>query len=128
MVHIFAFERLDVWQKARSFVREIYNITTNFFPQQERYALAQQLQRAAISIVSNIAEGTSRSSLKEQCRFTEVAYGSLMEVYCQLIIAKDLNYINEEQLETVKQYISLISNQLNALRNSQLKRLQQLNN
>ena len=122
MGHIFAFEKLDVWQEARLLVEKIYNIT-KFFPQEERFALAQQLQRAAVSIVSNIAEGTSRSSLKEQCRFTEVAYGSLMEIYCQLIIAKDMNYINEEQLKTVKQDINQISNKLNALRNSQLKRL-----
>jgi four helix bundle protein len=120
--HLFGFEKLDVWQKARLFVKDVYCIT-KAFPAEERFALIQQIQRATISIVSNIAEGTSRSSLKDQIRFIEMAYGSLMEVYCQFLIAKDLEYINETQLEQLRLAIDEISNKLNALRNSQYKRL-----
>ncbi|MDR0582037.1 MAG: four helix bundle protein, partial [Prevotellaceae bacterium] len=71
----------------------------------------------------------SRSSLKEQIRFIEIAYGSLMEVYCQLLMAKDLEYINETQLTQLRTAIDEISNKLNALRNSHYKRLntQQIN-
>ncbi len=122
MQHEFAFEKLDVWQKARLFVKEIYGMT-KMFPAEERYAITQQIQRASVSITSNIAEGTSRFSAKEQCRFTEIAYGSLMEVYCQIITSKDLNYIDDNQFETIKVLIIELSNKLNALRNSQLKRV-----
>ncbi len=82
-----------------------------------------QVQRAAISVASNIAEGSTRSSLKEQCRFTEIAYGSLMELYCQLILSKDLNYITEENFERLQVLIEEVFNKLNALKNSQLKRM-----
>jgi four helix bundle protein len=122
MGHVYAFEKLEVWQKARLFVKDVYKIT-HTFPIEERFALVQQIQRAVVSIVSNIAEGSTRSSLKEQCRFIEIAYGSLIEVYCQLLTACDLAYINTLQFEPLKISIDEISNKLNALRNSQLKRL-----
>ena len=120
--HLFGFEKLDVWQKARLFVKDVY-CTVKTFPAEERFTLVQQIQRATISIVSNIAEGSSRSSLKEQIRFIEMAYGSLMEVYCQFLIAEDLEYINETQLAQLRSAIDEISNKLNALRNSHYKRL-----
>jgi len=82
-------------------VKEIYRVTESF-PNSEKYGLSNQIQRAAVSVVSNIAEGVSRFSLKEQLRFIEIAYGSLTEVYCQLMIAMDLNYINKEKLELLK--------------------------
>lgn len=91
------FEKLEVWQDARSFVSKIYAITKSF-PHEEIYGLTSQIKRASVSVVSNIAEGISRYSKKEKSRFIEISYGSLMEVFCQLVIAKDLNYIsNNEQ-------------------------------
>jgi len=120
--HIFSFEKLEVWQKARELVALVYQIVKKF-PSEEKFSLTSQIQRAVVSVASNIAEGTSRSSMKEQCRFTEVAYGSLMELHCQLMLSKDLNYINEEGLESVRALIEEVSNKLNALKNSQLKRL-----
>lgn len=117
----YSFEKLDVWQEARTLVKEIY-ILTELFPITEKYGLSNQIQRASVSVVSNIAEGVSRFSPKEQIRFIEVAYGSLTEVYCQLIIAMDLKYIDEAKLELLKPAILKISNQLNALKKSILKR------
>ena len=76
-----SFEKLDVWQKARTYVKIIYQLTESF-PDNEKFGWISQLRRASISIVSNIAEGTSRSSLKDQIRFTEIAYGSAMGTYC----------------------------------------------
>ena len=114
MEYKYGFERLEVWQDARLFVREIY-LTSRSFPQEERYILCSQIQRAAISVVSNIAEGVSRSSEKEKARFLEIAYGSLMEVYCQLYIAYDLSYITKGQLAELKLSVDKISNKLNAL-------------
>jgi len=121
MDFVYSFEKLDVWQEARLLVKEIYRVT-EFFPNSEKYGLSNQIQRAAVSVVSNIAEGVSRFSPKEQIRFIEIAYGSLTEVYCQLMIAMDLNYINKEKLELLKTTILKISNQLNALKKSITKR------
>lgn len=121
MDFVYSFEKLNVWQEARTLVKEIY-ILTELFPITEKYGLSNQIQRASVSVVSNIAEGVSRFSSKEQIRFIEVAYGSLTEVYCQLIIAMDLKYIDEAKLESLKPAILKISNQLNALKKSILKR------
>jgi four helix bundle protein len=78
------------------------------FPREEQYALCDQLRRAAVSIPSNIAEGMGRVSDKEKAHFLEIAYGSLMEVECQLDIALKLNYITEnEYLEIDKESVEL---------------------
>jgi len=122
MGYQYNFEKLEVWQDARLFVKDIYSLT-NSFPDKEKYGICTQMQRAAVSIVSNIAEGVSRNSTKEQIRFIEIAYGSLMEVYCQLYIAIDLNYLMSEQFETLKQNVDKISNKRNALNRSLQKRL-----
>ena len=117
MSYKYCFEKLDVWQDARLFVKEIYTIT-KLFPSEERYNLCSQIQRASISIVSNIAEGLSRNSDKEKIRFIEIAYGSLMEVYCQVYISVDLLYITAQQFDDLKSSIDKIANKLNALNRS----------
>jgi len=92
MDYKYSFEKLDVWQDPRKFVTEIYKISA-IFPSEEKFGLCSQLQRASVSVVSNIAEGVSRLSDKEKIRFIEISYGSLMEVYCQLYISLDLMYL-----------------------------------
>lgn len=119
MEYQFAFEKLRVWQNTREMVVIIYKIT-NTFPKEERYCLVDQIRRAVISVASNLAEGSSRNSSKDQAHFTTLSYSSLMEVLNQLYIACDLNYISKETLTDLKNKISEISNQLNALRKSQL--------
>lgn len=119
---IYPFEKLAVWQLSRTFVASIYQLLA-LFPSEEKYALCDQLRRAAISVPSNIAEGCSRSSFKEQKHFIEIAFGSLMEVYCQLIIATDLGYITIEQIGEIKPLIDKIAKMLNSLRASINKRL-----
>ncbi|MBP3443703.1 MAG: four helix bundle protein [Methanocorpusculaceae archaeon] len=119
---VYSFEKMEVWQLSRTFVTSIYKLVSSF-PQEERYSLCDQIKRAAISVSSNIAEGCSRSSLKEQKHFIEIAYGSLMEVYCQLILAVDLNYISAAQLSDVKITIDRISKMLGSLRYSITQRL-----
>jgi len=114
------FEKLEVWIDARAYVAVIYNLTKTF-PAEERFSLCSQIQRAAISIVSNIAEGVSRVSLKEKIRFIEISYGSLMETYCQLCIALDLNYVTNDKFLEIKILIDKISNKLNALNRSYKK-------
>jgi four helix bundle protein len=114
MEYQYKFEKLEVWKDARLYVKQIYNLTSSF-PDKERFGLMSQLQRAAISVPSNIAEGLSRQSNKEQLRFLEIAYGSLMETYCQLYIALDLNYIQQQKFTEIKTEVDKIANKLNAL-------------
>lgn len=118
----FSFERLTVWQKSRTLVKEIYTITASF-PDREKYAIVDQLRRAAVSIPSNLAEGSGRISPKEKIHFCEIAYGSLMEVMCQLILSKDLGLISEEGLKEIRPLIGDIGNMLGAYRRAMLKSL-----
>lgn len=90
---VFSFEKLDAYVYARALVRSVYQMLKSF-PPEEQYALCDQLRRAVTSVPSNIAEGMSRVSTKEQAHFLEIAYGSLMEVLCQINLAYDLGYID----------------------------------
>ena len=116
-MYLYSFEKLEVWQLARKLVGIIYKITDKF-PADEKFGITNQLRRAAVSIASNIAEGSTRNSLKDQVRFIEIAYGSLMEVYTQLCIAVDLSYSLEEEIQNVNLLIKELSNKLNALSKS----------
>jgi len=89
---------LLVYQAAKQTVKDIYAVL-KLFPKEEQYALCDQLRRAVISIPSNIAEGLGRSSDKDQAHFLEIAFGSLVECQCQLEIACELGYINNQQYE-----------------------------
>jgi len=91
---------LDVWKKSVNYVVEIYEVT-RAFPRDEIYGLAHQIRRAAVSVPSNIAEGTARSSDKDTIRFIYVALGSLAEVETQIIIAGKLKYLSEETVEQI---------------------------
>ena len=119
-MYIYSFEKLNVWQKARDLNSKVYQITKSY-PKEELYGLVQQIRRASISISSNLAEGSSRTSYKDKARFTNIAYGSLLETLNQLILSKDLNYISEEDYIELRPLIEEIGNKLNALRNSQLQ-------
>jgi four helix bundle protein len=116
----YSFEKLRVWQKSREFVKRIYLLTGNS-PKNEKFGIVSQLQRAAVSISSNIAEGSSRTSGKDQGYFLQVAYSSLMESLSQLILAYDLSFINESELNEAREKIEEISNLLNAYRKAILK-------
>ena len=98
---IFQFEKLLAWQKAKELTIEVYKLLKKF-PADERYELCSQIRRAAVSVPSNIAEGSGRVSVKEKIHFLEIAYGSLTEVYCQLLIAVDLGYITTDDVEGVR--------------------------
>jgi four helix bundle protein len=87
---------LRVWQDAMTLVRTIY-IVTRDFPKDEQYGLSSQLRRAVVSVPSNIAEGAARTSKRESAQFLSVARGSLAEVETQILIAKDLGYLTEEE-------------------------------
>lgn len=116
---LFSFERLQVWQKARMFTKDVYELTKKF-PQSELFALTQQLRRAVVSVPSNLAEGSSRRSVVEHVRFVEIAYGSLLEVYCQLQLACDFGYLAETELAALKPRIREIAAAMTGLRKSLL--------
>ena len=113
----FSFERLEVYQQSRRLAVEVYKII-NLLPVHERFALSSQLQRSIISVVSNIAEGSGRISMKEKIHFLEISFGSLMEAYAQLQLCCDLNYINEDSLRILKPDFFRVSRLLNGLKNS----------
>lgn len=113
-MHIYYFEKLEVWQNARIFVKNIYTITSNF-PDSEKFGITNQLRRAGLSITTNIAEGFSRNSNVEKARFINISYSSCIEVINFLILSLDLNFVNEEQYESLREEAEKISNQLNAL-------------
>jgi len=113
-VHQFSFEKLSVWQKSRELVKEIYK-TTKLYPESERFGLISQMQRAIISVMSNIAEGSSRKSKKDQANFYQIAYSSLMELISDIIISYDLGFIKEIEYKTLRDKSSEIALMLNSL-------------
>lgn len=84
--------------------------------------MCDQLRRAVISVPSNIAEGSGRTSAKDQAHFLEMAFGSLMEVDCQMDIAQDLGYVSSDKLEEVSKQISKVAALLSGMRNKCLGR------
>ena len=119
----FSYRKLNVYQLSKKLVTDIYKLIGTF-PNTETYALSDQLRRAAISIPSNIAEGTAKASPKEQFHFLEIAYGSLMEIMCQLEISYDLGYINQVQLRQSEEEIVMIYKMLSSMQSTLRSRIQ----
>ncbi len=115
----YSFERLEVWKETIELVKMVYDLTKRF-PVVEKYGLTSQLRRASVSISSNLAEGTSRISKKDKAHFTTLSFSSAMEVLNQIILAKELEFISEENYLELRKKISKITNMLNSLRKSQL--------
>ena len=119
MSYQFSFEKLNVWTDSKELVQFIYKIT-NTFPDDEKFGLTSQLNRASISVSSNLAEGSSRITNKDKAHFTTMSYSSLMEVLNQVIIDKELSFVKEDDYLIVCEQVGKISNKLNALRKSKL--------
>jgi len=118
MAYTFSFEKLTVWLDSKELVKLIYLVTKKF-PSDEKFGLTSQLRRASISVASNIAEGTSRKTNKDKAHFSTIAFSSLMEVLNQIIISKELKFLEETEYQTIRTELEKISNKLNALRKSQ---------
>jgi four helix bundle protein len=123
---VYSFEKLKVWQEAKKLVVDVYHLLDEF-PKFEKYALCDQIRRAVVSVPSNIAEGSGRKPLKEQIRFLEISYGSLMETFNQLLIAIDLTYITEESVEAIKPRIDAVAKMINGLSNAYSAKLDEQN-
>ena len=121
MSHLFSFEKLDVYQRSREFVREIYKLTSDF-SKDEKFGIISQIRPAVISIPNNLAEGSGRTSGKGQAEFTRYSYASLMEVLNLLTLSNDLKLISGESYQNLRLFIQELSNKLNSLRKSQLGR------
>ena len=118
-MYTYYFEKLNVWAISRKLVKDIYLISSKF-PKSELYGFTSQIRRAAISIPNNIAEGSARSSKKDQANFTTIAYASAMEVLNLLILGVDLGYLDNQKYLESRVLLEEVSNKLNALKKSQL--------
>jgi four helix bundle protein len=121
-MYTFSFEKLEVWIKSRLLSKKIY-VITNDFPDSEKFGLVAQLRRAVISVCSNIAEGASRWSKKDQMHFYNIAFSSLMETLNQLILSSDLGYLKSNDLSDIRAEIHVISLMLNNLEKAARNRL-----
>ena len=118
--HVYPFEKSRVWKSARQLTEDVYGLTRSF-PRAEIYGLTSQVNRAAVSIVANLAEASAGTSRKDQAHFSQIAYGSLMELACLLTIAVDLGFLSLDDESMLRQEIESISRQLKALRKAQLR-------
>jgi four helix bundle protein len=106
------YRKLIVWQKSHALTLEIYRVTQTF-PKSELYGLVSQIRRAASSIPANIAEGCGREGSKELKRFLSIAYGSASELDYHLLLAKDLNFLGEEEHKHLEKLLSEVRRILN---------------
>lgn len=108
------FRDLRVWQLAHELTLQVYK-ATGLFPKKETYGIESQLRRSSSSIGANIAEGFSRHTKREFIQFLYVAKGSLSETINHLLLAKDLDYLNEEKYLIFEEKYTVLSKQINAL-------------
>jgi four helix bundle protein len=116
-LHTYSFEKLEVWKLAKDLSVFLYKITAKF-PVEERFVLVSQIRRASVSIASNIAEGSSRISQKDQACFYTIAFSSTIEVLNQLIICEELEFINQDQLVECRLKVEHITRALSKLKQS----------
>lgn len=108
------YEKLMVWQKSMDLVEKVYELTGTF-PKQEQFGLVSQMRRCAISIPSNIAEGSRRGSNKDFSRFLLIAFGSGAELETQLKITRRLHFASDENIKDTEVLLEEIMKMLNAL-------------
>ena len=117
-----SYRELLAWRKAMDLVNAVY-AATRAWPGEELYALTSQIRRAAVSVPSNIAEGQGRSSTKEFLKHLSIAYGSLLEIETQIIIAKAQGYCSAEQAEMLLELAAEVGRLLNGLSNALKRKL-----
>ena len=117
---MFNFEKLEVWQKAIDFAGTVYTVTRKF-PENERFGLTNQMRRAAVSVSSNIAEGSARHSASDYSRFLEIASGSLFEVVSQAVVARGQLFLVNSAYEAIYAAAEEQSRMLSGLRRSLIR-------
>ena len=108
------YRELEVWKRGRVLAREVYRETRSF-PRTEMFGIVQQMRRAAVSIISNIAEGHGRGSVRERLHFLMMSRGSLFELQAQIIIAADLDYVTEHDRDGLLEHVIAVSKPLHGL-------------
>ena len=108
------YRQLCVWKRAHKLALEVYR-STECFPARERYGLAAQMRRAAVSVISNIAEGCGRQGDKELTRFLRIARGSVRELDCQMLLSRDLGYLPKDVWAAMEMESDELSRMLNGL-------------
>lgn len=108
------FRDLEVWRVSMDLVAKVYEITREF-PKSEQFGLASQLQRSAVSIPSNIAEGSGRGTRKDFAHFLDQARGSLFEVITQLEISRSLSFGNSDEIKAIQMEYEILGMRINAL-------------
>jgi four helix bundle protein len=121
---VFPHEKLEVWQLAKSLAGRVYMLTSGF-PKEERFGLVDQMRRAGVSVMSNLAEGCGRTSARDQAHFSQLAFGSLLELDAQLQLSLDLNFLQANDYQVIRPLIMELIKKISALRASQLKRVEQ---
>lgn len=111
---VVSFRDLNAWKEGHKLVLLIYKITKTF-PKEEMFCLISQMRRAAISITSNIAEGFSRQSYKEKIQFYSISLGSITEIQNQLIVSRDINYLNTNDFKEVANQTVIVHKLVNGL-------------
>lgn len=114
------FKKLIVWQSSHKLVLDIYKVTKNF-PKEETFGLTSQIRRSFTSISYNISEGAGRYSEKEFANFINISLGSSNEAENQLLLARDLGYITQENFEILNNDLIAVKKQLVSLRNKLIK-------
>lgn len=115
VTEIKSYKDLIVWQKGYELVKQVYR-TSSKLPKSEIFALQSQMRRSAVSIVSNIAEGTGRKTRKDYCQFLHIAYGSTSELETQLFLCKDLyNLSIKNELELITEVSKILRVIINKL-------------
>jgi four helix bundle protein len=117
---MFRFEKLDVWQRSVDFAELIYEATRSF-PADERFGLTNQMRRAAVSVSSNIAEGSGRVSDMDYARFVEISYASLMEVVSQATLATRQKFLTQDSYRSIYREAEELARMLSGLRSTLLK-------
>lgn len=118
-MHIYSFEKLEVWQLSRAFRKDIYLLASNF-PKEETFGLTSQIKRSVSSIGACLAEGSGKITSKDKAHYTNMAYTTTLETLNHLIAAMDLEYITKEEYLLNRTRIETLTIKLTGLRKSQL--------
>jgi len=114
-IKIKSFTDLNAWKESHRLVLMVYKYTENF-PKNEIFGLTNQMRRAVVSVVSNIAEGFSRGTAKDKCNFYSMSHGSLTELQSQLIIARDLNFLEKNNFDKIAHQTVEVAKLINGLK------------
>jgi len=121
---LFPHEKLDAWRFAKALAVRVYLLTCSF-PKDERFGLVDQMRIASVSVMSNLAEGCGQTSARDQAHFSQIAFGSLLELDAQHQLSLDLSFLHTDDYQDIRHTVIELEKKIFALRASQLKRAAQ---